>query len=319
MREIPAELLHAPFHRDRAAELGVTSRMLEGSRFVRVHPRVYRCRDHAMTFEDRVSAAALALPAHALTTGTTRIRQQGLDYGPREPLRFVVQGSLHLALDGIFLHRTVELPPRDELGVIPAAAFVAFCAGARTVDAIKVGDWLLAHAAMDADELQVLVSAQEWRAGAREAAWVLEHLCPDSRSLPESEVRSLLTFAGLPEPMPNGVIDLHASANVHGDLWFPEWRTAVEYEGSQHQVDRRQYVADLDRYAAYRRQDVSYIQVTYEKLRVPRAVVREVHAALVARGYDGPAPVFAEHWDRLFTRVSRVIGPRRARRRSAVS
>ena len=319
MRAIPAELLHTPFHRDRAAELGVSARMLEGARFVRVHPRVYRHRDHAMTFDDRVVAAGLALPEHAVTTGITRIQQLGLDHGAREPLRFVVQGPLHLALDGIFLHRTVVLPPRDEVGVTPAAAFIAYCALARTLDAIAVGDWLIHHAAMDADELRALVMAQEWRGGAREAGWVLEHLRPDSRSLKESEVRSVLSFAGLPEAEVNASVDLRGSARALGDLWFPTWRTAVEYEGSQHQVDRLQYVADIDRYASYRRQDVSYVQVTHEKLRAPRAVVREVHAALVARGYQGPPPVFAEHWDRLFTRLSRVVGQRRGRPRRAVS
>ncbi len=319
MREIPAELLHAPFHRDRAAELGVTSRMLEGSRFVRIHPRVYRHRDHSLTFEDRVSAAALALPGHASTTGITRIQQLGLDFGPLEPLRFVVQGPLHLALDGIFLHRTVAMPPRDEVGVVPAAAFVAFCARARTLDAIKVGDWLISHAAMDADELRALVLAQDWRDGAREAGWVLEFLRHGSRSLKESEVRSVLAFAGLPEPEVNSSVDLNGSLRALGDLWFPAWRTVVEYEGTQHQVDRRQYVADIDRYAAYRRQDVSYVQVTQEKLRVPRAVVREVHATLVARGYDGPAPVFGQHWEQLFERLSRVVGPRRTHPRRAVS
>ena len=319
MREVPPELVHTPFHRDRAAELGVTSRMLEGSRFVRVHPRVYRHRDLQMTFADRITAAALALPPHALTTGITRIQQLGLDHGPAAPLRFVVQGSLHLALDGIFLHRTVELPPRDEVGVVPAAAFVAYCAGALTMDAIKVGDWLLAHEAMSPEEAGAPVLAQEWRAGAPEAAWVLPRLHPDSRSLKESEVRALLEFSGLPEPEVNQGVDLRGSASALGDLWFPRWRTVVEYEGRQHQEDRQQYVADIDRYALYRRHDLSYVQVTQEKLRSPRAVAREVYVELAARGYDGPAPVFGERWEQLFLPLSTVAQPRRTRRLRAVS
>jgi hypothetical protein len=319
MREVPPELLHTPFHRDRAAELGVTSRMLEGARFVRLHPRVYRHRDHSMTFTDRVTAAALALPPHALTTGITRIQQVGLDHGPAVPLRFVVQGSLHLALDGIFLHRTVELPPGDGVGVVPAAAFVAHCARARTIDAIKVGDWLLAQEAMSLEEVAELVLTQEWRAGAREAAWVLGHLHPDSRSLKESEVRAVLEFAGLPEPEVNQGVDLQGSASALGDLWFPRWRTVVEYEGRHHQADRRQYVADIDRYALFRRHDVSYVQLTQEKLRSPRDVAREVHAVLVARGYGGPAPAFGERWEQLFLRLSRVAGRRRTPRLRAVS
>src|SRR4029077_9426047 len=161
---------------------------------------------------------------------------------------------------------------------------VAFCRRARTIDAIGVGDWLLHRGHVDADLLGALVTAEPWRDGAAEAAWVLGHLVGGARSIRESEVRSCLTFAGLPPPEPNGAIAIGDVA-VHGDLWFPAYRTAVEYEGVQHQADRGQYVSDIDRYALYRRHDVHYVQVTTEKMRSPRAVVREIHECLVRGGY----------------------------------
>jgi hypothetical protein len=292
MRLIPESLLARPFHRVEALSLGVSPRMLEGRRFVRVHPRVYRHRDHAMTFDDHVTAARLALPSHAHVTGITRLQLLGLEYGPRLPLRFVVDGGLHLAFDDIFLHRTVLLPPTDAVGVTPAAAYVASCRRARTIDAIGVGDWLLHREHVDGDELYRLVAEQVWRDGAAEAGWVHDHLGGDSRSLRESEVRSLVRFAGLPPPEPNGPVEL-GDATVHGDLWFPAFRTAVEYEGAQHQRVRGQYLSDIDRYASYRRHDVRYVQVTQEKLQSPRTVVREIHESLVRGGYDGAAPEFA--------------------------
>ena len=73
------------------------------------------------------------------------------------------------------------------------------------------------------------------------------------------------------------------------DLWFEDYGLVVEYEGSQHQNDRGQYNADIDRYALYRRHDVPYEQVTKERMRSPKATVRLVHAALVAEGYDRAA------------------------------
>jgi hypothetical protein len=63
MRDILETLLHRPFSRNEALVLGVTPRVLEGGRFARVHPRVYRHRDHAMVFDDEVLAARLALPS----------------------------------------------------------------------------------------------------------------------------------------------------------------------------------------------------------------------------------------------------------------
>jgi hypothetical protein len=178
MRPIPAELLTGVFPRSRALELGVSPRILEGTRFVRIHPRVYRHRDHAMTFADQVAAAQLALSPEVPTTGITRIQQLGLDFGPRTPLRFVTQGDLHIDLERIFLHRTVALPPLDGVGVTPASAFLAYCSLARTIDAIQVGDWLLGRRHCSTSELQALALGQQWRSGAREALWVVDRLDP---------------------------------------------------------------------------------------------------------------------------------------------
>lgn len=315
MRDLPETLLHRPFARHEALALEVSARVLEGRRFVRLHHGVYRHRDHAMTFDDDVTAARLALPDSAFVTGATRLRLLGLEFGPAYPLRFVVQGELHLALDGVFLHRTVLLPPTDEVGVAPAAAYLAVCRRARTIDSIGVGDWLLHRGHVETDELRALVTCEPWRDGAAEAAWVLDHLVGDARSVRESELRSYFSFAGLPPAEPNGPIVLGQVA-VHGDLWFPTYRTAVEYEGVQHQTDRGQYVSDIDRYALYRRHDVHYVQVTTEKMRSPRAVVREVHECLVRGGYSGPPPDFGGTWDSLFTRLSRLVPRSRGLRRA---
>ena len=144
----PSGASHRSVHPGLAASLGVSSRMLEGRRFVRIHPRVWRHRDHEMTAHDYVRAAALALPAHAHTTGITRIQQLGLDFGPRRPLRFVVAGRPAPRAGRDLPAPDPRLPPTDGVGVAPAAAFVAYCARARVLDAIKVGDWLLHHGHM---------------------------------------------------------------------------------------------------------------------------------------------------------------------------
>ncbi|MDO9395807.1 MAG: hypothetical protein Q7T71_04625, partial [Herbiconiux sp.] len=63
--------------------------MLEGQRFVRVLPRVYRLATHEMTHADWTRAAALALPDRAHLTGISRLQALGLDFGPRLPVRYV--------------------------------------------------------------------------------------------------------------------------------------------------------------------------------------------------------------------------------------
>lgn len=259
-----------------------------------------------------MAAARLALPPSARTTGATRLQELGLDVGPRSPLHFVVEGDLHLVLDGVFLHRTVKMPSGDDVGVSVEAAFVAYCAESRTIDAIKVGCMLLKMELLDADELERMLTEEPWRRGVGETSYVLPFLDARCRSLPEAELLTYVVCAGLPMPEVNKTIELAAGLEVTPDEWFVPYEVAIEYEGSHHQEDRGQYNADIDRYAAYRRHKVDYELITKERLRSPKATVRIVHAALVARGYDGPAPDFEGLWTTLFVRLADVVRPPRA-------
>ena len=319
MHPVPSQLQHRPFTRDQALAAGVTKKMLEGSRFVPVYRGVWRHRHHEMTPEDWVIAARLALPSQAHLTGISRLQQLGLDFGPRLPVRFVVEGELHLAFENVFLHRTKRLAPTDATGVVPAAAFIAYCARARVLDAIKVGDWLLHEGHVSAEEIRTLALAGLWRDGADEALWILDHLDGRARSLKESEIRAILCFAGLPTPEVNGPVIVGEGDTVIGDLVYRAWRTVVEYEGKHHQELRSQYESDIDRYAAMRAAGTRYVQITQERLHRPRAAVAAVYRTLAAAGYDGPPPVFGVRWQLLFAAVSTAVGPRRNReRRSAV-
>lgn len=317
MKPIPPELLSGPFSRARALELGVTSRMLQSKRFARVVPGVWRSSDHEMTRDDWLEAATLVLPVSAHLTGITRLQQLGLDFGPPMPLHFVIEGDHHLAYDEIFLHRTKKLPPTDACGVSVAASYIAYCTKARVIDAIQVGDWLLRNKHTTLDEIRDLGLCGLWRDGAYEAVWTLEHLDGRSRSLKESETRAVLEFAGLPRPEVNVSLPIDDDVVVISDLVYRQWRTVVEYDGAQHQEDRVQYVADIDRYAVYRGHGISYVQVTKEKLDHARTLVGEVFRDLVRRGYDGPPPSFGERWRMLFGSCSAAVGPKAERFRVA--
>lgn len=308
MKPIPEQLRNAPFSRSQALAAGVTSRMLEGRRFVRVHEGVWRVHDHVMTDDDWLTAARLALPDDAHLTGITRLQQLGLDYGPRLPVRFVIERDLHRDLRHVVLHRTKRLAPTDAVGVCVAAAFIAFCARARVIDAVKVGDWLLHHGHMTLDGLRDLAWGARWRLGAFEALWVSDHLDARARSLKESELRVVLVFAGLPVPEVNVPVPISEAVTVIADLFFALFRSVVEYEGEQHLGDPHQVASDIKRYAVLRRCQVPYVQATNAKLSNPRLLVGEVHAMLVSQGYDGPAPEYGDRWRSLFRSVTEAVG-----------
>ena len=307
MYAVPDDFRAGPFPRERALAHGIPPRVLEGAQFVRDHASVYHHRSHEMTFADRITAARLALPEAARTTGITRLQELGLGYGPPAPLHFVVEADHHLALDGVFLHRTVKMPPCDDLGVSVEAAYVAHCAEARTVDAVKVGCELLRLGWLDLELLDQLLLEERWRRGVAETAWVLPYLDDRCRSMPEAELLTLLRFAGLPEPAVNELLVLPSGDVITPDFWYERWRRALEYEGQHHQDDRCQYAADIDRYAVYRRLGVDYAQVTKELLRLPATTVRRVHTLLAEGGYDGPPPEFGERWQSLFRPLRDVV------------
>ena len=309
---LPEGFASGPFARHVALEAGIPQRVLEGTRFRRLHKAVYCHREHLLTWEDQVRAAGLALPAGARTTGATRLRQLGIDVGGRWPLHFVVEGDLHLVLDGVFLHRTVKMPPHDEQGVSIEAAFIAYCAQSRLIDAIKVAGLLLHKDQLDLRRLDLLMAEETWRRGVAETSYALPFLDGRCRSMPEAELLAYVVFAGLPMPEVNCTIEVGDGIELTPDQWFTDYRFALEYEGGQHQEDRGQYNADIDRYGLYRRHKIDYELVTKERMRSPKATVRLVHRALVDCGYDGPAPDFDGMWPKLFERLTDVVRLSRA-------
>lgn len=310
MRQIPGELMVGPFLRSRALALGVTRTMLVGRRFERLHHGVYRIAGDPLTHDERLAAARIALPADAQLTGISRIQELGLDDGPLLPLHFVVEGDLHLDLDGVFLHRTKSLAPLVDGRMSAEGAFISYCSLTRVIDAIKYGDWLLHHGHLALSRLIEIAGAHLWRAGAYEALFISNYLTDRSRSLKESETAACLTFAGLPRPQFNVTLDHVVEREVIGDLLYDELRLVIEYEGRHHQEDRTQYNKDIDRYQLMRDHDYRYVQITDERLRRPQRMVRHVHEEMCRAGYTGPAPRFGEAWSVLFAQVSRIVGRR---------
>lgn len=308
---VPDELRNRPFHQAEALKLGVSAHMLNGPTWVRVLPRVWRHRDHVMSDADWIVAARLAMPRRAQLSHVSRIQALGLDIGSVKPVQFTISGDLHIDMPGVFLHRTEVLPPLDDVGVTPAAAFVQHCATARLIDAIVIGDWLLHHRHMTTLEVAELARRDHWRPGARQARSVLRHLDGGSRSLKESEVRALLVFAGLPVPEVNVPIVVDGELLGIVDLLIRCVMLALEYEGRQHAETIRQFNRDIQRYAVFRRHGLEYLQLTQEKVARPTVMVRRVHARMVELGYVGPPPVFGARWASLFEPITNERWPSR--------
>ncbi|WP_420114657.1 hypothetical protein [Pseudactinotalea sp.] len=313
---IAPQFLTGPFCTAEFKESGYSHKLLLGRRFRRVHPRVWVATDHEMTYADEVLAAHLCMPSGARVTGSTRLRCLGLSFGAASPLHFVIDSDHHSAVEGIVLHRTAEMPPTDDVGVTPAAAFIAYCTSARLIDAIAVGDWLLHRHHITIEELTALVHAQPWRDGAREVRYLLDRLTPRSRSIPESTLRLLLLASGIVGLEVNAEVMTLDGRSLEIDLLARRWNLAIEYDGAHHQERRDQYLTDIERHAALRAMHLEYTVVTKEHMTDSRSMVHRVHRVLLSRGYDGPPPHFGSRWRMLFRPVRELVRDRRGSTKS---
>jgi len=297
---IPQGFSDRPFHRREFTAAGLSPKLLLGRRFHRVFPGVWARTGHLLTDDDLRLAAGLCLPDAAALSHHSRIQALGLDLGPASPVHFTIDRDLHLAIDGIVLHRTAVLPPRDAVGVTAAGAFIQSCSRGRLIDLIAVGDWLLHHGHADVLEIGELSLSHPWRPGARQAQRVLPWLDRRSASLKESEQRALVLACGLPEPEVNADVYHRGQRIAITDLLFSEWGVAVEYEGRQHAESAVQFHRDISRYAAFRDIGLDYLQVTQSMLAQPRALMLRIDDLLRRRGYAGPPPTFDHRWKALF-------------------
>lgn len=297
---LPPRLTAGPFPRSALADVRLSPKVLLGDRFTRLLPNVWVHTAHPMSDLDHIRAACLAVPERARLTDAARLRVLGYDDLPLRPICFLTPDDHHADLDGVLVHRTSAMSPCDDVGVTPAAAFLECCADEALIDLVAAGDWLIRNDHTSPEEITELAEEQPWRPGARRVGEVLPLLDPRSRSPRESKLRALLVVAGLPKPEVNVDLVVRGRKLACVDLLFLPWLLVVEYEGRQHAEDDQQFNVDIDRYELLRRHEVPYLQVTDAKYRQPRALVQWVHQALVARGYDGPAPVFGAAWRGLF-------------------
>lgn len=123
--------------------------------------------------------------------------------------------------------------------------------------------------------------------GVRTLKHALEWVRPGSESPKETELRLLLVRGGLPEPELNG--DVYGPDGTfigRGDLLYRRFKVLVEYDGSQHADDRRQFHRDVDRLEAFAFDEWSIVRVLKEHLNADRAdIVTRVRKALIARGW----------------------------------
>ncbi len=275
---------------------GVTGKMLRGRRFVRVHDGVYRYADTAMTFRLAITAARFVLPEDAVLSHVSSLRLMGLAMRSDVPLHFSTNSALRTRQSGVILHRRqgkLRWIYRDGVPVLgPDRTFVD-CATILSVrELVQVGDWLVAEGHTDLIALRdfVVESHLDGVLRARDAAAMVRE---GAESVLESAVRWEIVRSGLPEPELNvDILDEVGRFLARGDLVYRRWKVLVEYDGWHHERDALQRQRDHLRREALEASGWRVIVITAADMRHTTSVVRRIHEAISARGYDGPTPRF---------------------------
>jgi hypothetical protein len=163
-------------------------------------------------------------------------------------------------------------------------------------DLVVVGDHLvLDPAVLDPYDIRPYATLAELAAavGVRQArgtgasAAALPHVRAGAESRPETLLRLLLVRAGLPEPLlAQELRDAAGRWLARVDLYFPEQRVVVEYDGEGHRVDNRQYERDESRIENLISAGYTVVRVRGGQLFAhPDLVVARVSRALATRGW----------------------------------
>jgi len=296
---IPQALNGQPFETSDARAVGLSWKVLQGSRFRRVTQGVYVTATSADSPRLRVRGVMLALPADTIATGVTGLQMLGIEVGPELPMTFASTHLRQIRRRDVRVMRFKELPPhRDGIARAEHCWLVA-ASTLNLLDLVTAGDWLLRRRRSTLVRLHSAVQTYPGRGvvPARRAVMLVRERVDSPR---ETWLRLCLVLAGLPMPECNLVIGDDQGPMGRVDLVYLAYKLIIEYEGDQHRTDRNQWNADIDRHEDFARDNWTLIRVTSERARWPRQVVRSVYQALRTNGYEGSAPDFNQLWISLF-------------------
>jgi hypothetical protein len=171
----------------------------------------------------------------------------------------------------------------------PIAAWIASAAILSTDDVIAMGDGLVRrkHPLATIDDMREAVAAHGGRRGCVRLESALSEMRPRTDSARETKLRLILTRGGYPEPEINDeIFNARGVRIAHGDLVYREYRTIVEYDGSQHADDTVQFGIDIRRLDDLMEEGWRVIRVDKSLMARRSVLFRKVTTALTSAGWQ---------------------------------
>jgi very-short-patch-repair endonuclease len=282
---VPIELTRGPFTVEDARRAGLSRGQLAGRAWRRIGPAIY-------VWSGLRTGPALALAATqrrltfpAVFSGLTAAWLHGLDAESPEPIEVTVPAGCGTSgRVGMLIRRAILAS--DE---IVTRHGVPTTSGLRTLadlslrlplsEAVVVADSAYRLELIKPADVEMWVAKHAGRKGVRRMRQILDLAEPASESPMESRLRMLLVLSGMPRPQVQAELSDDLGRFVaRADLYYPQRRLAIEYDGATHRdsllEDNRRQNRLLS--AGYRLLRFASGDV----LRAPQTVVSEVRSAL---------------------------------------
>ena len=245
-----SELVTAPFSLQEALDAGLTAQDLRRKAWVRLASRVYRWRYQNEDPWGLLEVWHRMLPADAAFAGPTACWMHGLHVDPTHPVQVIVPSGMQRSRHGLAVRRCNV--PSFEIATLRGMRVTTLHRSLRDIclrfeprEALVLMDMALFLKKTDRDALNRYLHYARGKQGIRRMRWLTERAAP-AESPMESRLRWILLEAKLPIPeVQTNLFDDGGRLIGRADLYFPEHRLVVEYDGENHRDrivsdDRRQ-------------------------------------------------------------------------------
>ena len=239
---IPKALSQGPFTLDDARRAGLKRWHIEGQAWRRLGPRTYASANAAQSPLIELEAASLRLPPRAAFSGLTAAWLHGLDVTPCDPIEITVPKSAGISSRAGMAVRRANLAGDEVVWLRGLRATSVprtlrdVCACLSLMEGVVVCDMAMHLRLLRPGPLNDYVSRSAGARGIAALRKALPYVEPAAESPMETRLRMIVVLAGLPRPEVQFTVrDRWHRFVGRPDLYYPEQKLGLEYDGATHQ------------------------------------------------------------------------------------
>jgi very-short-patch-repair endonuclease len=240
---LPAQLTAGPFTLEDALRAGLNRWHLEGSNWRRLGPSLYSWVGLPDTPELRLEAACRRLPQTAVFSGLTAAWLYGLDVAVGEPIEVTIPKGAGVSARSGFVVRRAAVAASEIVSLrgMRATSILRtlsdLCIRLSEIEAVVIADMALHAGLTSLSDLKYFCTSRSHSVGVSNLRRVASHAEPAAESPMETRLRMVIVLGGLPRPQAQvSVHDGRGRFLGRPDLYYPEHRLGLEYDGGIHRT-----------------------------------------------------------------------------------